>query len=1274
MIPSQPTNKNKYTQRNNKNTSTRIIQINLGKSKPCNYELHKYLGKEFKQYDTIIAGIQEPHTTSKGTIPNIPSTNLIYKRNTQYPNKTRAAIFASSGLSILPMPQFIDRDIATGMWTTNSPKIPQVVITSVYMDRDEPNIISPLFVELLEHCIQKGHTLLILSDANAHSPLWGELKTDKRGEAIQHMIMHYNLAVLNRGKRPFVWTYEKDKARTIPDVTMCSMEIAHYIDDWQIVDAVPSSDHRLIQFTMDLKAAKYTFTRNFKGGDWNKFTDTIEEHNFRQPYFWSCKAIDDKADELNLIINKALNITHPIKRRPLGIPELKWETDAIETQAKLLKAAHNKWRAKRSTVTYNAYVEQRRTYYTTINKQQRAHWKEFVEGQQDFVKVAQFNKILNILSQNQLGLLSDENGIPFSTAKESLDYLIDEHFPDCIPIPQQEAIPRKRPCDINTEEVKTLFTIEKLEKAISSFAGHKAAGPDGFKPIVLKHMGIKARQQLLAIIKASYCLGYVPKCWRDAKVIFIPKANKDDYSQARAYRPISLGSYMLKSMEKILLWKLQEEYTHDAFNINQHAFRKGRSTDSALTTFVENIEQSLIRTQYTLGIFLDIQGAFDNVSTPSIINGLIKRKIDPKIIEWYSHYLRTRTIQAEYKHICIKKRPTRGTPQGGVLSPFMWCIAFDALLEQFPDSGRVKITGFADDAAVSVSGPKPKVLVRLAQKAIDKALNWGQQNGLVFAPKKTKVVLFSNKKVHWNRIPQITMYGQKINFSNTVKYLGVTLDHRLNWTRHLHDKVNAAKKLLHKVRNAAGKLWGLNPRMSVWHYRAIIWPKITYASIIWAKVVLTKGGKKSLNKLQRMALMSMGHFRPSTPTAGLEAITCSTPLWILILQEASMAYLRTKNVVKLPRETMKVTGKPNLKGHRQVIEEFMQKIGYVDQDTDNIPDQFSWNKPFASKIDKEGIPNWDDDVHIYTDGSKADDGSTGAAYVVYDTAQNELHYKNYYLGQCISVFQSEIYAIYKAVTHILNHRYQNKTITIHSDSKASILALTSNTITSRQVLNTDIILKEACVNNKITLHWVKAHVNHMGNERADSLAKIATTSSDVPTGNGVPLLSSKCMRETMREKVVAYWQRTWENRTDCRQTKMFFPVIDRSISAKYTKHTRVQFTALVHITTGHNWLKRHDFIVQNNCYPKEDEARCRFCEEDEESSFHILAECPAFARSRLSILGNYKLNPPFHNLKPAQILKFLRKIEIEPIENLFNKCPPPPEFSPPQPRNLANFV
>jgi retron-type reverse transcriptase len=80
--------------------------------------------------------------------------------------------------------------------------------------------------------------------------------------------------------------------------------------------------------------------------------------------------------------------------------------------------------------------------------------------------------------------------------------------------------------------------------------------------------------------------------------------------------------------------------------------------------------------------------------------------IDSSIIKWYNHYLRNRAVTVSYKGITTERRLTLGTPQGGVLSPLMWNLAFESFLDLFK-TGPVRCCGYADDAGLVITGANP---------------------------------------------------------------------------------------------------------------------------------------------------------------------------------------------------------------------------------------------------------------------------------------------------------------------------------------------------------------------------------------------------------------------------------------------------------------------------------------------------------------------------------------------------------------------------------------
>ena len=195
---------------------------------------------------------------------------------------------------------------------------------------------------------------------------------------------------------------------------------------------------------------------------------------------------------------------------------------------------------------------------------------------------------------------------------------------------------------------------------------------------------------------------------------------------------------------------------------NQHAFTTGKSCDTALSAVVDFIEKSALRGQYCLAVFLDIEGAFDNLCFDSIDKQLNVKGVRKDIIEWYSHLLRNRHVTCEINSITITKQPMKGTPLGGILSANIYINTVQPLLDSFAN-GPVCAFGFADDTLLMIGDPDLPTLRNIMQCAINKTLAWGNQESLKFNPTKTAIVIFHSKQEPQS-IKELVMNGISIPF------------------------------------------------------------------------------------------------------------------------------------------------------------------------------------------------------------------------------------------------------------------------------------------------------------------------------------------------------------------------------------------------------------------------------------------------------------------------------------------------------------------------------
>ena len=94
-------------------------------------------------------------------------------------------------------------------------------------------------------------------------------------------------------------------------------------------------------------------------------------------------------------------------------------------------------------------------------------------------------KSFNNSKNNYLGLLKNQEGEYCDNPKESLNILLNKFFPG-------HTTDSMDFTKVKNARLDKAFTIKKVKAAFCHMGSFKSAGPDGLKPIVMKHVGPKA--------------------------------------------------------------------------------------------------------------------------------------------------------------------------------------------------------------------------------------------------------------------------------------------------------------------------------------------------------------------------------------------------------------------------------------------------------------------------------------------------------------------------------------------------------------------------------------------------------------------------------------------------------------------------------------------------------------------------------------------------------------------------------------------------------------
>jgi len=1195
---------------------TKIFQINTNFSKLASAEL----AQRSTEYD--LALVQEPYFTRNGDVylSNDNSKIVIGNKN------CRACIFMKKTMSGWKVNKFTSRDMATVLlkqqitMDDGKSRLVNTFYSSVYLDIRIDMEHQKNLQELVQHCEANKIPLVIGCDSNSHSSLWGCQEENRRGRDLEEFIEYNDLTVMNMGSRK---TFEAPTGSSIIDITVTNrwFNQIQEISDWHVKEDNSFSDHKYISFKTGSFVPLQRKYRNFYKVDWSKFKNKIGEKMVTLPTEGS---LNSKAEEWLQIVKETMDEFVPLKPALKIRPVPWWNEEIAKLRAKIGKILSKVRKSRGGQRLKDALKKKTNEYKKLIRTAKRKSWQSFCSNYENIKDVSKIARSVIPKVTPKIGLIKDHDDIEPTTPEESMKNLIDAHFPNCEIL--QGNLPGLQGRCMDTynqtndqDTFDNIITFEKLKEAISTFDSYKASGPDEISPCVLKHLPDNSLEYLRKLMVHSLRTGAIPKSWTAMRVVFIPKPGKDTYDKPKSYRPITLSSFILKSLERLLQWYIQENHLQQPLP-SQHAYTIGMSTDSALSEAVDYIESAVYTREYALAVSLDCSGAFDNITFQSAESALRRKNVREEIIDWYKKLLKNRIIEANINDINMKIIPKKGSPQGGILSPTIWNFIMDDLLTKL-QGDPVKAVAYADDLLLIVRGTNPENMCSIMNRQLQKVYDWGQLQGIRFNPSKTQATIFTSKtkKVTW---PVLEMNKTQIQYADTMKYLGITLDKKLLWSTHIAEKVKKAKKLLNLMKSVVGRNWGLGPKQALWIYTAIVKPMVTYGSLVWSHNLHTNNIMK-LNQIQRLGIISTCHPMRSTPTKGLEILFGLPPMHLEAQRLGTMARIRTKDSCQLTSwYGKKITKYPHAVHHDKLINELFMGL-----ETDDIRRRKIWDCRFL----EEPIPG---QMKIFTDGSKIGDKNPGGGLCI--TREDcVLAEYDFSLGEHNTVFQAEVAAIRGALTWIKqNPEASSDGFHIQTDSQSAIQALKKIEVNSKLVLSTKELLKDLDGKTSISISWVKGHSDNTGNEVADMIAKRgATSETKVKIG-----ISKATMKSKTKEYYLTKWKEDWERYPEGRQSKQFMPNAGIYKSSEIVGYSKTTINRLVQFFTGHALLNRHMKIMGHDVSPT-----CRKCGEAEETPSHLLKDCEAFCLQRKEFLSNHEEGS---NCALDNVLRFLESTGI----------------------------
>jgi ribonuclease HI len=1166
--------------------------------------------------------------------------------------------------------------------------------------------------------IKPAENTLICGDFNAHHQWWNsKIKNGIRTTELIEWLNKFNFELINA---PDVDTFHRKNAR-LNKVSMSVIDLAFgkgRINNnikWAIDDEnATGSDHALIRISAQIRVnpntvdTQLTGHYNLERADWEAFHKELwisfldakavfdEIEKIINPTLESLLLLEEGANTLTKIIQNAANNCIPVlKKTDKSKPW--WNNDLTQLRKKMAEK-RRVWKENRTNQSYARFRIARTTYFTAIKEAKTHSWDKFLMEAQgtDVFKALKYTKMRRV---EKLPIIQykiadkNESAINFQEKCKAFQYILFPKPPESEP-PNWENYQQK-------EWDWPIVNSAEIELAIITSSAKKAPGPDHLSFAILQKVYKTIGKAFNQLYPKLIEIGYHPRCWKEAIGVILPKPNKPDYTNPKAYRVIALLNCLGKIAEKIIAKRLAHlANTTDLLDDDQLGGRAQKSAIDAALSITHDIQIAKNDGLITSALFLDIKGAFDHVSKNQLLKICIELGLPKSLYNWINSFLIDRFIQLAFDgETQPKNRINIGIPQGSPVSPILFLIYIQALFKEIK-SVQFRIPSYIDDIGIITTGKNAAENCKKLNTVVGKIFNWANQNATAFDKDKTELIHFF-EKIEDTTGKTVTLPDRTIVIpKKEVKWLGIWFDKSLTFKTHVEKRLALATRTLHNIIRLSGSEKGLSFKAIRQLYIACITTISDYGVQIWWKG--QKGLLEKFQKLQNKALkVILGAFKTSPieameieaavppPEIRFEKICKGYALRILKIVDKNHPIRQRAPDTYPPGNTI---GIPDLNLDKYLDWDQGKTIGikkeYPSQlyrvlntiskdipswDVQNSPELLSpWAEPPGKFIDfainlvpKEKaleihqklvttLIKKPKNIVIYTDGAK-NETTKGLAAANCTYYWTEIKEKGWRLSEGWEVQDAEMYAILRACK--MAQSQSNEWITdawIFTDSQKSVKKLQNhlgNDLITRKILD---LAKTLKIVQKISvhIHWIKAHIGIEGNEKADKKAKlIASLPTEKPLPGKLPI---RVIEQNIKNSVLLQWENKWKK---CKSKGRHYTQFETKPNWKPNKITTTKklWATYIQLKLGHGYFK--SYLQRLSDYEANCSKSCRAIQtpshllfnckiqEVERSQFKkdLKEQCGMLFENNTKVLLNLALNT---QKGLVETLKYLEKSKI----------------------------
>lgn len=642
---------------------------------------------------------------------------------------------------------------------------------------------------------ENPYCTILAGDFNAHLNAWWEGDTDDTFGTSTQQIFNDN-GFIQLVNQP---TYLTQHGRTCIDLV--ATDQPNFIMDCDIHPSLHTNCHHQVNFVKLNISCPPPPPYNRRLWHYER-ADPVLIQQAIYNYDWANNLANFASIDLQIqhFTETLLNIMKnfiPFDDRLIRPKDPPWITRNVKAFYNMYKRKYKAFIRNGSQVCQKASIDALRQEYSTIvEKSQEKYLKSLGETLANPQTGAKkyWSALKKLLKKNLTSVIPPilQDNI-FVTDIEEKCNIFNNYFKEqCKTVVTDSTIPHNITRITNATLRNVHFTEENILEHIRGLNINKAHGCDDITSRMLKMCDKSVTKPLFIIYKNCIMQGYFPKAWKMANVTPIHKKNNKNV--ITNYRPVSLLPICGKILEKLIFDNLYKHiYANNLISDRQSGYKQGDSTIKQLLSITNDIYKAFDETptKEVRAVFLDISRAFDRVWHEGLIYKLKQNGLEGDFINIISSFLQNRkqrvVMDGKFSNWAEIEA---GVPQGSILGPILFLVYINDLIDCVDSEIRI----FADDTFIFRVVDENST-TKLNQD-LEKITEWANQWKMIFNPDITKAaveITFSRKRTP-SQFETLMFNNIPVKQAVETKHLGMILDSKLNFKKHISEKLAKANQ------------------------------------------------------------------------------------------------------------------------------------------------------------------------------------------------------------------------------------------------------------------------------------------------------------------------------------------------------------------------------------------------------------------------------------------------------------------------------------------------